>query len=252
MTLLVVDDLEALAAEAARRLEAATRAAVTERGRATVALSGGATPARLFDLLADGAAGSARPEVDWPRVHLFWGDERAVPPDHPDSNYRMARERLLDRVGAIPPGNVHRIEAELGAAEAAQRYERTLVTFFDLAPGAFPRFDLVLLGLGGDGHTASLFPGTAALRERAFRVTANTVPQLGTERVTLTYPTLNAAREVLFLVAGADKARALAAALDPAARAEEIPARGVAPADGRLTWLVDRAAAAHLALGETT
>jgi 6-phosphogluconolactonase len=224
-------------------------------------LSGGSTPRALYRLLADADA-PFRGRIDWPAIHFFWGDERHVPPDHPDSNFRMAREAMLDHVPA-PAAHVHRIAGEEpDAARAAQRYERELIDLFGLRAGGdgdaaaeargLPRFDLVLLGLGDEGHTASLFPGSPLLagspppgspRQLAAAVW---VAKLETWRITLTPPVLNRAATVIFLVSGAAKAPALAAVLEGEPQPELYPAQVVAPIDGRLLWLVDRAAAAQL------
>jgi len=227
-----------LANAAAAHIVMLAREAVEARGRFALALSGGSTPAATYRrLAADDLAG----QVDWARVHVFWGDERCVPPDHPDSNARMARETLLGRV-PIPVENVHRIPAELEPARAAEACERALRDFF----GETPRFDLVLLGLGDDGHTASLFPGAAAIHERERWALAVYVEKLGAWRVTLTPPVLNAARQVTFLVAGAGKAARLREVLIGPYQPDTLPAQIVRPADGRVLWLVDRAAAAEL------
>lgn len=243
----VVDDPAGVAREGARRFATAVTNAISARGRATIALSGGSTPARLYDALAV-PDDTTRLPVDWTRVHLYFGDERCVPPDHADSNYRMAREHLLERI-PVPSAGVHRIEAERDPDDAAARYEARLSEGLAPGPGAFPRFDLVLLGLGPDGHTASLFPGTAALGERTRSCVANRVPALAAMRITLTFPVLNAARDVLFLVTGSEKAAALARALDPDALVSDCPARGVSPIGGRQAYLVDRAAASRLPPG---
>jgi 6-phosphogluconolactonase len=239
-----VADGEALARDAAEAVAAAAVRAVAARGRFTLALSGGSTPRRLYALLADPAA-PFRASVPWARTHLFFGDERPVPPDHPDSNYRMAREALLAHV---PVASVHRIRGEDPAA--AEAYEAELRAFFGVPPaGAPPRLDLVLLGLGPDGHTASLFPGSEALDERVRWVLSPFVARFGTRRTTLTLPVLDRARAVLFLVAGADKAPALAQALAPSPGAEPLPAARVRPDDGTMLWLVDQAAASGLGGG---
>ncbi len=172
-----------------------------------MALSGGSTPRRLYQLLA---GEPFRGQVDWPRVEIFWGDERSVPPDNKDSNYRMAHEALLEAL-KLPAGHVHRMQAERADRDAAAReYQDEIARAFGVdANGGPPAFDLVLLGMGPDGHTASLFPHTAALGETKRWVVVNHVPQMNTDRMTLTYPVLNRAREVLFLVAGADKAERL-------------------------------------------
>ncbi len=239
----VVADPAALAAAAAAEVGAAARAAVGARGRFTVALAGGSTPLGLYRVLAtrDGAA-----DLPWPAVHFFWGDERHVPPDHPDSNYGAARAALLDRV-PVPAENIHRIPAELADAEAAAcAYEEELRRSFSPPEGQPPRFDLVLLGLGADGHTASLFPGSAALGERERWVVAPRIEKLAARRITLTLPVLNAAARVLFLVSGQDKAGALREVLAGPRRPRKLPAQAVEPHDGEVNWIVDREAASEL------
>jgi 6-phosphogluconolactonase len=235
-----VRDAEAVARAAAEELAGAASRAVAARGRFTLALSGGSTPRRLYALLADPGA-PYRARVPWDRTHVFFGDERPVPPDHPESNYRMARETLLDHV---PVASVHRIRGEDPAA--ADAYEAELRRFFGIAPGgAPPRLDLVLLGLGPDGHTASLFPGTAAVGETRRWVASPFVPRLGTRRVTLTLPVLDRARAVLFLVSGAEKAAALARVIGAAPGAAALPAGLVRP-EGGAVFVVDDAAASAL------
>jgi 6-phosphogluconolactonase len=214
--------------------------AVGRTGRFTVALSGGSTPRNLFSLLAT----EFRSAVPWAKTQLFWSDERHVPPDNPESNYRMAYEAMISKV-PVPAENIHRIMAEMpDAAAAASDYERTLIDVFALAPGQVPRFDLIMLGMGPDGHTASLFPGSAGLTERKRLVIANWVEKFKTERITFTFPVLNNAACDLFITSGADKATMLKDVLehhqDP-----PYPAQLVKP-DGRLLWMVDRAAAANL------
>jgi 6-phosphogluconolactonase len=207
-----------------------------------VALSGGSTPEALYRLLA-AEDGGFRARVPWGQAHFFWGDERHVPPDHPDSNYRMACEAMLSRV-PLPPGNVHRIPAENpDAAEAAAQYAETLRRFFGVAAGRFPRFDLILLGMGSDGHTASLFPGTDAVHDRAGLVAAAWVEIHKSHRITLTVPVLNEAASVIFLVSGEGKAEALRAVLEGPHQPDRFPAQLVFPREGRLLFLVDRAAA---------
>ena len=216
--------------------------AVKARGRFTIALSGGSTPKNLFNLLAT----NARNALPWDRMYFFWGDERHVPPTDQDSNYRMAEEVMLSKV-PVPPGNVFRMAAENpDAARVAEDYEKTLRKFFQLAPGDTPQFDLILLGMGPDGHTASLFPGTAALQERFRLVVSNWVEKLKTNRLSFTLPVLNAARCVAFLVSGTDKAPALKTVLEENASAEQYPAKLVNPSAGRLIWFLDRAAASSL------
>jgi len=231
-----------LFAAAAEEVVRAANDAVAQRGRFTIALSGGSTPRNLFNLLAT----NARMALPWDSMFFFWGDERHVPPTDPDSNYRMADEALLSKV-PVPAGNVFRIAAENpDAAAAAQAYEETLRMFFQLDPGQVPVFDLILLGMGPDGHTASLFPGTAGLREKSRLVIANWVEKFKTNRITLTLPALNAARCVTFLVSGTDKAPALHAVLEGDAPGEQYPSKLVRPTDGKLIWLIDRAAASEL------
>jgi 6-phosphogluconolactonase len=237
----VCGDADGLAAAAAAEVARRARQAVARDGRFALVLSGGSTPARLYALLAKRRAG--RGGVPWTNVHVFWGDERAVPPDHSESNFRLANEALLSRV-PIPEGNVHRIRAELGSpAEAAALYEEELRAFFETPAGRFPRVDLVLLGLGGDGHTASLFPGDAALEESTRLVLAPAGAKLGLRRITLTLPVLNSARAAMFLVSGEGKAAILARVLAGGAADASLPARLVRPRAGDLLWFVDRAAA---------
>jgi 6-phosphogluconolactonase len=221
---------------AASEFSALTAAAIGDHGKFTVALSGGSTPKSLYSVLAKAA-------LPWEKIFFFWGDERHVPPDHPDSNYRMANEALLSRV-PVPPENIFRIRAEENAEVAAQDYEQTIKSFFQLRPAEFPRFDLILLGLGPDGHTASLFLGTAALGETKRLVVANWVERLNTHRITFTYPVLNHAACVMFLVSGGDKADMVHTVLED--RKASLPSQKAQPPDGRLLWLVDRAAASAL------
>jgi len=246
-TVEVAADRGALMEAGAAAFVAAARAAIGAHGRFIAALSGGSTPRALFELLATERFASS---VDWSRVHVCWGDERAVPPDAAASNYRMAREALLDHV-PIPASQVHRIRGEDPPQVAAEAYERTLRTLFATPvgpprpePGA--RFDLVLLGMGDNGHTASLFPGLHAAREAERWVVAESVAEVGMWRITLTPVVLNAAAEVVFLVAGADKAAMLHRVLDGPVRPDALPAQVVVPHDGRLRWLVDTDAAARL------
>jgi 6-phosphogluconolactonase len=238
----LVEDAAALARAAAEIFARLANEAVAAKGSFSVALSGGSTPKALFALLV----GDYLDGVPWRETHFFWGDERHVPPDHPDSNYRMTREAMLS-TAPVPPENVHRIEAENpDAAAAAAAYERTLEQWFRTQPGEFPRFDLVLLGMGPDGHTASLFPHTPAVHEGSRSVVANWVPKFDAYRITLTPPVLNNAANVLFLVAGPDKAEALHEVLEGARNPDEYPSQLVRPTSGSHLWLVDRAAAANL------
>ena len=239
----VLADPPALFHAAAEHFVEVAKATVKERGQFTVALSGGSTPKGLFQDLATAERGA----LPWDKMFFFWGDERHVPPDHPESNYRMANEALLSRV-LVPAANVFRIPAEdADASLAAASYESTLRGFFKLSPGQFPRFDLILLGMGPDGHTASLFPKTKALAETERLVVANWVEKFQTDRITFTVPVLNAAREVNFLVAGQDKADALHQVLEGSDSPELYPSKMVKPSDGKLVWMIDQAAAEGLA-----
>lgn len=238
----VVEDLAALSRAAAEEFARVAAEAVRARGRFAVALSGGSTPRGLHRLLAT----EYRDRIDWGATHVFWGDDRHVPPDHPESNFRMARETLLDAV-PLPPGNVYRMATENpDAARAAADYEATLRQVFGLAPGELPRFDLLVMGIGEDGHTASLFPGSDALRERERLVVAPWVEKLGTFRITLTPPVLNEGANVGFLVSGEEKAGAVRTALEGARDPDRCPAQIVRPRSGSLLWLLDRAAASRL------
>lgn len=225
---------EALAREVCRF----SAESIAERGRFTVALAGGSTPALLYGLLASPPLSA---EIDWSRWHVLWGDERCVPPDHPDSNYGMARRTLLDHV-PIPPAHVHRMHGEDEPERAAANYERTLHDA--LAPD--DRLDLALLGIGDDGHTASLFPGTAAVDERNRSVVANWVPHLGVHRITLTLPALNSARHVAVLATGADKADAVRRALAPRTDDATPPIALVAPEDAPVVWYLTENAVSGL------
>jgi len=230
----VLPSADALAEAAAGRFVAAAEDAVASHGQFIVALSGGSTPRDTYLRLASEALVS---KVMWSRVQILWGDERCVPPHNVDSNYRMARETLLDRV-PVPAANVHRIHGEDDPATAAAAYEATL--------RALARIDLVLLGLGEDGHTASLFPGGAAVHEHTRWVMAARAAAGSMWRITLTPAVINAAAEVLFLVSGGAKAGILRRVLEGPRRPDELPAQAIAPSNGRVRWCVDAAAAADL------
>jgi 6-phosphogluconolactonase len=234
----VLADPEALARAARDEVARAILSAVGEHGRCDLVLSGGSTPRRTHELLAAF-------ELPWDRVHVFFGDERCVPPDHADSNWRMAREALIQRA-RIPEANVHRIAGERDPEDAASDAENAIQEHFGLRPGEMPRFDVVLLGMGADGHTASLFPGTNALEESTRLVVANHVEKLAVWRVTMTFPVFEAAQHVVFLVAGADKAAMVRAATVVRMSAATPPAGRVRPRGGSLSWLVDAAAGAKL------
>jgi 6-phosphogluconolactonase len=241
----VFSDLPELARAAAEEVARAAGEAARHVDRFTLGLSGGSTPRALYRLLASPEE-PFRDRLPWSWTHLFWGDERHVPPDHPESNFRMAKEAMIDLV-PVPPGNVHRIPGEEpDAARAAGEYEAELRSFFRLSRGELPRFDLVLLGLGEDGHTVSLFPGTRAIHERERLVVAHWIEKLNAFRVTLTPPVLNATARVIFLVSGEEKAEALRAVLEGGFEPDRYPAQIVRPAKGSLVWMVDRAAARTL------
>lgn len=238
----VFNDLNAVA-RAAANLLVQLQANDRPQEHFTIALSGGSTPRAFHSALV---APPYRDQVDWGSLEFFWGDERFVPPDDPESNYRMARETLLLKA-PITSDQVHRVPTERGdPAMVAELYEADIRRDMNVLPGQLPRFDLILLGMGPDGHCASLFPHTDALRVRDRLVTANYVPKLDANRITLTVPVINNAVAVVFLVAGADKADALAAVLEGSHDPETYPSQLVAPEHGVLHWLVDRAAAAKL------
>jgi 6-phosphogluconolactonase len=229
--------VRAVAGEIARAAEAAVR----ESGRFTFVLSGGSTPADLYRLLAD-AREPFRARLPWPKIHLFWGDERHVPPGHAESNYRMARETLLAHV-PVPEEHIRRIHAEdPDAGRAAAQYERTLR---DLFPDG-PRFDFVLMGLGSDAHTASWFPGNPTVHERERWVVAPWVEKHATFRITMTPPVINRAARIAFVVSGEGKAEAVRAVLEGERDVDRYPAQAARAEDGILTWWVDAAAAALL------
>ncbi len=238
----VLTSPQELFAAAAEEVVRSAEEAVAQRGRFTIALSGGSTPKNLYNLLAT----NARNALPWDRMFFFFGDERHVPPTDPDSNYRMADEAMLSKV-PVPSTNVFRFSAENPDADAvAQSYEQTLRKFFQLEAGGLPRFDLILLGMGPDGHTASLFPGTAGLQEKSRLVIANWVEKLKTHRLSFTLPVLNAARRVAFLVSGTDKAQMVQTVLEKDAPGDQYPAKLVQPTDGKVIWFLDRAAASGL------
>jgi 6-phosphogluconolactonase len=240
----ILADAEAVSRAAAEEFVRLANAAIAARGQFTIALSGGSTPKRLYQLLAETPF---REQVAWDKVEFFWGDERSVPPDHNDSNYHMASEAMLRKL-PVPATHIHRMEAERTDRDAAARdYEAALARVFKTSVGGeLPAFDLILLGMGPDGHTASLFPHTTALKERSRWVVVNYVPKFATDRVTFTVPVLNRAREVLFLIAGADKAAPLHEVLEGPPNSDEYPSQFVKPAPGELVLFVDRAAAAKL------
>lgn len=243
----VLPNAQQLADAAARTFVRAANAAIEARGEFIVALSGGSTPRSVYARLATEPLVST---LDWSRVVVLWGDERCVPPEHEASNYRMARETLLDHV-PVPEANIHRIRGEDDPAEAAATYERVLRTVLRTPSGPprtapVSRFDLVLLGLGSDGHTASLFPGAASLRATEDWVAAANIHGDSMWRVTLTATVINAAAEIAFVVSGHAKATIVRQVLEGPSRPHELPAQLIAPTAGRMAWLLDAPAAAEL------
>lgn len=234
----IFPDRDALFQGAADEFVRQANASVADHGRFTVALAGGSTPKGLYSRLATTSA------LPWDKIYFFFGDERHVPPDDPESNYRMAREALLSKA-PIPAQNIFRVPAENPeAAQAAQTYEKTLRQF--LNSPILPRFDLILLGMGPDGHTASLFPGSKALQEKSRWVVSNWVEKFKTDRITMTLPVLNNAAVVMFLAAGEDKTETLKEVLQGTKPGEQFPSKLVRPTDGKLIWMVDEAAAGAL------
>jgi 6-phosphogluconolactonase len=235
-TVEVLPDQSALVSRALELILSKIDTAIEQRGRFTIALSGGSTPKPLYEAIA-------KQNLAWDKIHVFWGDERYVPPDHPDSNELMARRAWLDRVN-IPAANIHAIPTlEAEPAVAAAKHEQHLQEFFHLASGELPALDVVLLGMGDDAHTASLFPHTAALKIRDRLITVGNKDS--SIRITFTYPLINSARSVIFIVAGANKRPALAQVFAPVADDFTYPSRLIQP-QGELWWLLDAAAGAEL------
>jgi 6-phosphogluconolactonase len=240
----IVENGEAVSRTAAEMMVGLVLKKLESEETFAVALSGGSTPKNMFAILASDAA--LRNRMPWGRVHFFWGDERHVAPDHTDSNYRMANETLLSRV-PVPSENIHRIRAENpDAGKAAEDYEQELRGFFKLETEQLPPFDCVFLGMGSDGHTASLFPGTKALHERERLVVPNWVAKFQSYRITLTTPVLNNAAIVIFLVSGEEKAEPLRVVLEGQKQTDRFPSQLVEPTHGKLLWIVDQAAARQL------
>jgi 6-phosphogluconolactonase len=234
----ILPDLSALVSRALDLILAKFTSAIEERGQFTIALSGGSTPKPLYEAIAS-------LNLSWDKIHVFWGDERYVPPDHPDSNELMSRRAWLDRV-AMPAANIHAIPTLSGnPAVDAAKYEQHLQEFFHSSPGNFPQLDVVLLGMGDDAHTASLFPNTEALNVRDRLITVGNKD--GNPRITFTYPFINAARSVFFLATGANKRPALAQVFAPVADDFTYPSRLIQP-QGDLLWLLDEAAGLELTL----
>lgn len=236
----VFPDVYRVSRTAAEYFVSRSQVAIKERGRFAVALCGGTTPEQMYALLATEAF--AR-RVKWEQVHLFWGDERCVPPNNIDSNYWMVRHAMLDTL-SIPPENIHRIHGEMKPDHAAADYDTKLREFF--APASQPRFDLVLLGMGADGHTASLFPHSQALEAQKAWVVANYIDEMRAWRVTLTANAINQAANVVFLVTGSNKARTVKAVLEGEKRPTDLPAQMIDPEEGELFWLLDEEAASLL------
>jgi 6-phosphogluconolactonase len=243
----ILNDGAAIAKRAAQKFVESATSAVREKGSFNVALAGGSTPKALYGLLVTDAA--LRSQVPWDKMHLFFGDERHVAPDHCDSNFRMATEAMISK-SPLKPEQVTRIKGEYPATErAALEYEKALREYFKLKDGEYPRFDLLLVGMGSEGHTLSLFPGTKALHAEGRAVVRNWVGKLYTERITITAPAASNAARILFMVTGADKALALKAVLEGPYEPEQLPAQLLQPKNGKLLWLVDTAAGSMLATG---
>ncbi len=243
----ILPDAAATAKRAAQEFVQAAAAAVREKGSFNVALAGGSTPKALYSLLVNDPG--LRSQVPWDKIHLFFGDERHVAPDHPDSNFRMATEAMISK-SPLKPEQVTRIKGEYADADqAAREYEKALREYFQLKNGEYPRLDLVLAGMGNEGHTLSLFPGTKALHADGRLVVRNWIGKLCAERITLTAPVACNSAEIIFMVTGADKAPALKAVLEGPFEPEQLPAQLLQPQNGKLLWLVDAAAGAMLSKG---
>jgi len=243
----ILADGAAIAQRAAQEFVQAAAAAVRAKGFFNVALAGGSTPKALYSLLVNDSA--LRLQVPWDKIHLFFGDERHVAPDHPDSNFRMATEAMISK-SPLKPEQVTRIKGEFpDADQAAFEYEKALREYFKLKGSEYPRFDLLLAGMGNEGHTLSLFPGTKALHADGRIAVRNWVGKLYAERITLTAPAASNAAQVIFMVTGADKAPALKAVLEGPFEPEQLPAQLLQPKKGKLLWLVDTAAGSMLSMG---
>ena len=243
----ILEDGAAIAKRAAQEFVQAATLAVREKGSFNAVLAGGSTPKALYGLLVNDP--TLRSQVPWDKIHLFFGDERHVAPDHPDSNFRMATETLISK-SPVKPEQVTRIKGEYPDADrAALEYEKALREYFKLKNGEYPRFDLVLAGMGNEGHTLSLFPGTKALHADGRIVVRNWVGKLYAERITLTAPAASNAARVIFMVTGADKAPALKGVLEGPFEPEQLPAQLLQPKNGKLLWLVDAAAGSMLSIG---
>ncbi len=243
----VLPDSAAVTRRAAEEFLKSVNEAIAQKGTFTVALAGGSTPKALYAMLSDDPAYSSK--IPWAKLHFFFGDERHAPPDSPESNFHMANQTLFSK-GLVKPEQITRIKGEYADTEkAALEYEQALRAYFKLQDGEYPRFDLVLLGMGDEGHTLSLFPGTRALHATNRIVVRNWVGKLFAERITLTAPAANQANRAIFCVTRADKALALKAVLEGPYEPEQLPAQFIQPVHGKLLWLVDQAAGSMLATG---
>jgi 6-phosphogluconolactonase len=243
----ILADVAAIAKRAAQEFVQAATEAVRAKDSFNVALAGGSTPKALYSLLVNDP--TLRSQVPWDKMQLFFGDERHVAPDHPDSNFRMAAETMISK-SPLQPGQVTRIKGEYPDADrAALEYEKALREYFNLKEGEYPRFDLVLAGMGNEGHTLSLFPGTKALHADGHVAVRNWIGKLYTERITLTAPAASNAARIIFMVTGADKAPALKGVLEGPFEPDQLPAQLLKPQNGKLLWLVDAAAGSMLTSG---
>ena len=243
----ILPDAAAIARRAAERIIESAAAAVKERGVFTISLAGGSTPKTLYTLLATDSAFKSK--MPWDKTQFFFGDERHVPPDDSESNFRMANESMLSKL-SLKPEQVLRIKAEYDDAEkAAKEYEQTLRSSFKLSDGQLPRFDVLLLGMGDEGHTLSLFPGTKALHDNGRLVMTNWVGKFFTTRITTTAPVASNSALVIFMITKADKALALKAVLEGPYEPEQLPSQLIQPKNGKLLWLLDTTAASKLAAG---
>jgi 6-phosphogluconolactonase len=243
----ILPDGAAIARRAAELIVGAAKAAVREKDVFAISLAGGSTPKTLYGLLATDPA--FKSQMPWDKTQFFFGDERHVPPDDSESNYRMANESMLSKV-SLKPDQVHRIKGEYEDAEkAALEYEQTLRSYFKLSAGQLPRFDVLLLGMGEEGHTLSLFPGTKALHDNGRLVMSNWIGKLYTKRVTITAPIANNSGLAIFMITKADKALALKGVLEGPSEPEQVPSQLIQPKNGKLLWLVDTTAARKLSAG---
>jgi 6-phosphogluconolactonase len=243
--IIVFENVDELSRIAAKKIVRRAQEAVENKGIFTIALSGGSTPKKLFALLAEEPF---RSQMPWTATHFFFGDERHVAPDNEESNFRMANETMFSKINELPKENIHRVLAEKEATHAARDYEANLHEFFDSDENEFPRFDLILLGMGADGHTASLFPGSKALAENSRYFVENWIEKFAAFRLTLTFPVINNARSILFLIGGAEKSTVLSEILSNNAAEAPYPVQRIKPTKGELLWLLDEGAAGQISL----